>query len=123
PVRWELHGRTAGFSLGPHHAHGRVVIDPAIVYGTYLGGTGSDVAQWVAVDSSGDAYLAGYTTSPDFPLEKPESGTYGGNTDAFVTKLDPSGSPVYSTYLGGKAYDLGAAVAVDGSGSAYVTGR
>lgn len=96
----------------------------ALVYSTYLGGNGMDGGMGIAVDVSGNAYIAGITNSLDFPTADPIQATYGGGMwDAFVTKLDSSGSAlVYSTYLGGSDLDEGLAIAVDPDGSAYVTG-
>ena len=100
----------------------------ALVYSTYLGGNGSDVAKGIVVDSAGSAYITGQTTSTDFPTQSPFQGTYQGGRfynfgDAFVTKLAPGGNAlVYSTYLGGDGSDSGNAIAVDRAGSAYVTG-
>ena len=79
----------------------------------------------IAVDTAGNAYVTGYTTSTDFPTTAGAFQTTfgGGNDDAFVTKLNPTGTAlVYSTYLGGTGYDQGAAIAVDTAGNAYVTG-
>jgi hypothetical protein len=96
----------------------------ALLYSVFLGGGNLDRATGIALDSSGSVYLAGYTTSTDFPTT---SGAYqvnnAGNTDAFVTKLDPTGtSLVYSTYLGGGGIDYGRGVAVDASLDAFITG-
>jgi hypothetical protein len=91
-----------------------------LMYSTFLGGTGTDVANGLALDSGGDAYVVGSTTSTDFPPLNPLPSETG---DGFVTKLNSSGNAlVYSTYLGGGAGDFAGAVAVDGSGNAYVTG-
>jgi hypothetical protein len=108
-------------------------IDPSqagaasLVYSTYLGGKGNDTAYGIAVDGSGNAYVTGLTTSTNFPTLHPMQATYGGGSgghgDAFVTKLNPTGSAlVYSTYLGGSVGDEGDAIAVDTSGNAFVTG-
>ncbi|MBV9470761.1 MAG: SBBP repeat-containing protein, partial [Abitibacteriaceae bacterium] len=95
----------------------------ALVYSTFLGGSGSDIGSAIAVDSAGNAYITGQTKSSDFPLANAYQSLFGGGTDAFVTKLNASGSaPVYSTYLGGLSNDVGSGIAVDSSGSAYVTG-
>jgi len=96
----------------------------AHVYSTYLGGNGIEEGFGIAVDSSGSAYVTGETQSADFPTTSPIQGTFGGNQDAFVTKINPAGSAhVYSTYLGGVSQDIGRGIAVDSSGSAYVTGN
>ncbi len=94
-------------------------------YSTFLGGSGTDAGSAIAVDAAGDAYVTGSTTSSNFPHTTGAfQTTYGGSTDAFVTKLNPAGtSATYSTYLGGSGLDSGAGIAVDGSGNAYVTGQ
>lgn len=97
----------------------------ALVYSTYLGGFGADEGNGIAVDSAGNAFVAGNTFSPNFPINNPYQSTYGGGWDAFVTKLNPAGNAlVYSTYLGGSSHEYGTGnlIAVDGAGSAYVTG-
>jgi hypothetical protein len=97
----------------------------ALVYSTYLGGSGydGDSGNGIAADSAGNAYVNGYTSSTDFPTVNALQPTYGGNGDAFVTKINPEGSAlVYSTYLGGSNYDQGDGIAVDSAGNAYVTG-
>ena len=106
----------------------------AVIYSTYLGGTGDDRGYAIALDSSGNAYVAGLTSSNDFPTTLGALDAICGNAgncgsqpqnynDAFVTKLNRSGSTlVYSTYLGGSSYDFAYGIAVDASGNAYVTG-
>ena len=95
----------------------------ALVYSTYLGGSSGDGGNGIAVDSSGNAYVTGYTNSTNFPTANPLQAVYGGCGDAFVAKLNPGGSAlVYSTYLGGSSDDRGYGIAVDSSGNAYVTG-
>lgn len=94
-----------------------------LVYSTYLGGNAADYGQGIAVDSSGNAYVTGYTYSSNFPTVNPLQAAGGGDSDAFVAKLSAAGSAlVYSTYLGGSAFDKGLGIAVDSTGSAYVTG-
>ena len=96
----------------------------ALVYSTYLGGSGSDSGNGIALDGSNAAYVTGSTTSADFPLVGPFQATPGGATDAFVTKLSASGSTiVYSTYLGGSGDERGSSIAVDSSGEAFITGN
>jgi hypothetical protein len=98
-----------------------------LVYSTYLGGTGDDVGFGIAVDGEGNAYVAGGTSSGNFPTTpnafQPSNPTTG-NFDAFVSKLNPTGSAlVYSTYLGGTRDDAGGRIAVDEDGNAYVVGQ
>jgi hypothetical protein len=92
-------------------------------YSTYLGGSSGDYGQGIAVDGSGNAYVTGYTDSTNFPTKNPYQGNLSGPYDAFITKLSSSGSAFYSTYLGGSDDDSGNGIAIDGSGSAYVTGE
>jgi hypothetical protein len=113
-----------GFSLGPEYNSSlSVVIDPVLVYSTYLGGNGGDGGYGIAVDGAGSAYVVGWAYSADFPTVTPFDGSISGGYDAFVTKLNPAGNAlVYSTYLGGDSSEVGRSIAVDGAGSAYVTG-
>ena len=96
----------------------------ALVYSTYLGSTHEDYAYGVAVDSAGHAYVTGDTHYGDFPRKNAFQGKHGGGIDAFVTKLSPDGSAlVYSTFLGGGHGDSGRGIAADADGNAYVTGH
>jgi hypothetical protein len=96
----------------------------ALVYSTYLGGVGEDISYSIAIDSSGNAYITGWTSSSNYPTTLGAfDSSRSGARDAFVTKLNPSGTAlVYSTYLGGGNVDEGYAIAVDSSGNAYITG-
>lgn len=96
-----------------------------LVYATYLGGSGNDIAYALAVDDLGNAYVAGETaSSDDFPRQEAIQPNYGGgDTDAFAAKLSFTGaSLVYATYLGGGASDSARAIAVDIDGATYVGG-
>jgi len=97
----------------------------ALVYSTYLGGSGTDYSYSIAVDNRGCAYITGFTDSPDFPTKKPfMTDPEDGMFDAFVTKLSNEGNALaYSTYLGGNNDDFGLSIAVDNRGCAYVTGE
>jgi hypothetical protein len=99
----------------------------ALVYSSYLGGSGYDAANGIAVDANGAVYVTGYTISANFPVTPGAfQTTYGGRIDAFVSKIDPTQAPsqqlVYSTFLGGDGSDAANAIAIDAAGSAYVTG-
>ena len=98
----------------------------ALVYSTYIGGSAADTALGIAVDSAGNAYVTGFTTSNNFPTVNPFQSINKGGTlglDAFVFKLNAAGTAlVYSTYLGGNDDDFGFGIAVDSSNNAYVTG-
>ena len=99
----------------------------ALVYSTYLGGSGEDVGFRIALDSAGNMYLAGQTASTNFPTANPLQETCdscsSGIVNVFVTKLNPAGSAlVYSTYLNSGSGGYGYGIAVDGAGNAYITG-
>jgi len=134
-------GDRVGFRLGRYDRSKELVIDPVLSYLTYLAGTGSDqisqgtgpgilqngTAQGLAIDPQGSAYVTGRAASTDFPTkngyQNQKASSKGAAPSAFVTKFSPDGSSlVYSTYLGGTNWDYAYAIAVDSSGSAYVTG-
>jgi hypothetical protein len=112
-----------GFQIGAYDHSRPLVIDPILQYSTYFGGGGSEEGTGIAVDASGNTYVTGLTDSVDFPLANPSQANLGGGQqDAFVSKLDPSGQLIYSTYIGGNGKDNSNAIAVDAAGNAYVTG-
>ena len=115
----------AGFHLAPYDHSKALVIDPAIVRSTYLGGRGKDIGYSIAVDGQGSVYVTGSTNSAaGFPLVSCFDCALSGPTDAFVTKFFPTGTGYfYSTYLGGSGSDAGFGIAADGRGNAYVTGE
>ncbi len=115
---------SVAFKLVAYNPRHNLVIDPVLEYSTFLGGTGTDSGNSIAVDSTGNTYVTGSTGSTDFPVT---AGTFdvsqNGGTDAFVTKINAAGSAlVYSTYLGGSDTDLGNGIDVDSAGNAWVTG-
>jgi hypothetical protein len=114
------------FALGPYDHSRALVIDPVLNYATYLGGSSANLGTGIAVDSVGNAYVVGSTFSTDFPTQNPYQGSNNSGSalrNAFVTKLDPTGSTlIYSTYLGGSYDDEGYGIAVDSLGAAYVVG-
>lgn len=103
-----------------------------LIYLTYLGGSADEFVASVAVDAAGNAFVTGFTDSPNFPTKNALQPAIGGMLnkrnktypgDAFVTELNPSGSGlVYSTFLGGSGLEAGYGIAVDSSDNAYVTG-
>jgi F5/8 type C domain/Beta-propeller repeat len=128
-VRFVQHGSELSFSLGEYDRALPLVIDPTLVYSTYLGSSGYDAAHAIALDASGASYVAGTTRAPDFPTTPGSfQPTFRGGTsnipsDAFVAKLNPTGTAFdYVTFLGGRGNDEAFGIAVDASGSAYVTG-
>ncbi len=96
-----------------------------LIYSTYLGGSGIEVGNSIAIDGAGEAHVAGFTTSTDFPVHNALQTTFaGGSSDAFVTKLSSTGgSLVYSTYFGGSGGDTANSIRLDSSGNAYVGGN
>jgi hypothetical protein len=121
-ARYVVKGKEVGFEVGRYDRRRELVIDPVLKYATYLGGTGGDVAYGIAVDSSGNAYITGTTTSSNFPTLAGEQGSNAGSGDAFVTKLNTDGSAlVYSTFLGGLGTDTASAIAIS-AGDAFITG-
>jgi hypothetical protein len=120
-----INSNVFGFALDEEYDNENLlIIDPTLVYSTYLGGsTGYDWGYDIAVDSNGNTYTVGNTDSTDFPLQNPCQLTNGGTTDVFISKLSSSGnSLVYSTYLGGLSSDEGYGIDIDSSGHAYITG-
>jgi hypothetical protein len=115
--------REVGFEVAEYDVNQQLVIDPVLSYSSYLGGSGDEIGLGIAVDSAGNAYVTGFTTSNNFPTVNSLS---PGNDfrDVFVTKVNAAGTAlVYSTYLGGNDFERGESIVVDSSGNAYVTGR
>src|SRR5439155_22669115 len=123
------------FQVGTYDVDKALVIDPVLSFSTYLGGSDADGASAIAVDSAGNAYVAGSTKSIDFPISNALQPNHSQNcspnrfeldacSDVFIAKLTPDGSAlVYSTYVGGNINDAASVIAVDKSGNVYVTGR
>jgi hypothetical protein len=128
-VRFVQHGTDVRFSVGHYDRTLPLVIDPTLVYSTFLGSSGSDAAHAIAVDPSGAAYVVGTTGASDFPTTAGSyqptfrGGTDNKPSDAFVAKINVAGTAFeYVTYLGGSNNDGAFGVAVDANGYAYVTG-
>ena len=124
--RFRLNGKnTIGFTIAKYNHHLPLIIDPILSYSTYLGGSGDDYAFSIAVDGDGNAYVAGSTTSLDFPAGAAfQSKIGGGTSDGFVTRIRSDGSLMWSTYLGGSGADgVGANdLVTDSSGDVYIAG-
>jgi hypothetical protein len=123
--RYTLKGaHQIGFQVAAYDGSRPLIIDPTLIYSTYLGGSNFDSGGGIAVDASGNAYVTGDTQSNNFPtIAGAFDMVFAGPSDAFVAKLDPAGSAlIYSTYLGGSNVDLGAGIALDASFNAYVAG-
>jgi hypothetical protein len=123
-------GSRIGFAVAHHDRSRTLVIDPSLSFSTYAGSSSDDFGTGIAVDSSGNTYLAGYTASADFPVTAGAfqtacgGGCATGAYDAFVMKLNPTGTALlYSTYLGGSNSDSAYGFYVDAAGHAYVTGE
>ncbi len=112
-----------GFEIVDYDRKYPLVIDPTLAYSTYLGGSGDDSGLSLALDSSGNAYVTGYTASTNFPTKNPLQASNAASSDVFIAKINSAGSALsYSTYLGGGGYDYAKGIAVDSGGNAYVTG-
>jgi beta-propeller repeat-containing protein/centrosomal CEP192-like protein len=110
------------FQVARYNSSKPLVIDPVLAYSTYLGGSGDDQANGIAVDGSGNVYVAGYTSSTNFPLAA--LGSLAANAyHVFVAKVNSTGtSLIYADYIGGNGDDYGVALALDSSNNVYVTG-
>ena len=117
--------RQVGFEVATYDAGQPLIIDPVLIYSTYLGDSGDDHGRGIAVDASGNAYVTGRADSSNFTTASAFQAAFGGGSDdVFVAKLNAAGSAlVYSTYLGGNSTDIGNDIAIDGSGNAYLTGN
>jgi hypothetical protein len=116
------------FAVAKYDSSKPLIVDPVLIYSTYLGGELDDTGQAIAVDSLGDAVVAGTTLSLQFPTTTgaftPSPLASNANGVVFVTKMNPAGtSLLYSSYVGGSGGDSGFGVAIDGSGNICVTGE
>ena len=118
--------------LGSYDRRYPLIIDPVISYASYVGGSGNDTVASIKVDASGNLYMAGYTTSANFPVRGAAQAAYAGSNspieqaqfgDAFVAKLNPGGTAMlYATYLGGSGDDFATSLSIDAAGNAYIVG-
>ena len=116
--------KVVGFEIAKYDGSKPLVIDPVLVFSTYLGGGGKDFSSGIALDATGSIWVAGATASTNFPTANSVRSAYGGgNLDAFLTKFTPDGTSVlYSTYMGGGEQDAAVSLAVDWLGNAYLIG-
>lgn len=113
-----------GFDVGEFDLDYPLIIDPELLFSTYIGGNGTDEVRAIDLDDQGNIYISGITGSSNFPLQNPYDDSANGNYDIFVAKFAPSGdSLLYSTYIGGNNIDLNHGMAIDASGSVFVTGE
>jgi uncharacterized protein (TIGR03437 family) len=118
-----IRNQTVSFEIGEYDPSQPLVIDPVLSYSSYLGGSGFDHGNAIAVDANGNIYVAGGTGSANFPGVNGAQRNFGGFFDGFIAKFNPGGtSLIYATYLGGNRQDACLSLAVDSSGSAFVTG-
>jgi hypothetical protein len=114
---------TVALEVGAYDRSRELVIDPVVDYSSYFGGSASDAVMGVQIGADGSIYVAGGTSSTNFPVVAPYQSTFKGVEDVFVAKVSAvTGKAVYSTYIGGRNGDSGVALAVDAAGSVYVTG-
>jgi uncharacterized protein (TIGR03437 family) len=113
-----------GFDVAEYDRSRTLVIDPVVVYSSFVGGDRSDSITGVAVDKAGNTYITGETTSANFPqVGTNHTQLQGALTYAFVTKINPAGNQIlYSTFLGGSSNTRGRAITVDADGNAYIGG-
>jgi hypothetical protein len=123
PAKFTQENGAWQFQLNGYDKTQALIIDP-LVYSTYIGKSGSDYSRDIAIDNSGNAYIFGHTTSTDYDTTAGAFQTsFGGGIDVFVTKLNSTGTGlIYSTFIGGTSVEFSTAIAIDGSGNAYITG-
>lgn len=120
PVSFRLHGtREAGFCVRGFDSRYPLRIDPSLTWNTFLGGTGNDTGDSIAVDGNGNVWVGGTSTMTWGSPQQP----FNGGKDAFAAKLDSNGTMLWNTFLGSAGDDEGNAIALDGSGNAVVVGN
>jgi len=118
-----INDATYRFAVGGYDPSEPLVIDPVLLYATFLGGSQNDEGWAIAADNSGSTYITGITDSPDFPVASQGQISYVHDADVFIAKLNAAGNLVYTTVLGGLSGEQGNGIAVDSMGYAYVGGE
>jgi len=120
-----LDGTKARLQVASYDHTRPLTIDPVLSYSTYIGGSGGWSNLGIAVDSSGNSYIATYTDATNWPTVNPYQSNKAGTIDVVVSKLNPQGTGlIYSTYIGGKkSLSKSNAIAIDSSGNAYIVGN
>jgi len=126
PASYVINGKQQiAFAVAKYDRSKPLVIDPSLAFSTFLGGSGMDRADGIAIDAAGNAYLTGGTASTNFPVTPGafQTALASFNVDAFVTKMNSTGTAlIYSTYFGGSNREFGNDIAIDAAGNAYVIG-
>ncbi|MCB9232418.1 MAG: SBBP repeat-containing protein [Bacteroidia bacterium] len=120
--RFRLENGEISFSMGPYDPNQTLRIDPTLAWGTYYGGTLQEIGYCIALDGTGDIYLAGFTGSSNAIASGGHQNTWGGSADAFLAKFNSAGVRQWATYYGGTSSDYGYSTAVDGGGNVYLAG-
>ncbi|HEX3747873.1 MAG TPA: SBBP repeat-containing protein [Bryobacteraceae bacterium] len=122
--RYQVEGKRVRVVLAAYDTSQPLRIDPVLAYASYFGGTGSESANAIVSDSSGNFYVTGQTNSPNFPPALFSGNVNHGGTDVFLTKFDPTGTAVlFSVFLGSSAADTARSIAVDAAGNVYIVGQ
>ena len=119
-----LHDNEISFAIGTYNDNETLIIDPPLQWSSRQAGSGNEIAYAIAAakDGTSDSFITGVTDSPDLPMMNAFQGTFAGNEDIFVQRLDANGARVWSTYYGGSLLDGGKGIATDNSGNTYVVG-
>jgi len=121
---YKINENTFGFRLNSKYdANQELIIDPELLFSTYLGGSIDEYVGDLSLDSDGNAIISGYTFSSDFPLVNPYDSQFGGDREIFVSKLSSDGSSLlFSTFIGGSSYESGRGNVLGSEGNIYVCG-
>jgi len=124
PGKSGKHGYAYGFEVGLYDRSYPLIIDPVLLYSTYLGGSNHEFGSAIAVDSAGNAYIAGESRSLNYPTAVAYQGSLGGDEDVVISKINPTGTTLlYSTYIGGSNEDEASGIALDAAGNILITGK